>query len=145
MDTRFAGTWQLVDSRLSDERGEPVRPYGPTPQGRVSYDAAGNMAVQLTPADRPTFDVEDPYLAPSHLVIAAFAAITTYFGTYTVDTERARIHHHIVAASHPNWVGRTLERGYRFDTRASRLTLIVDPYRVGRVVVAGELDWERIG
>src|SRR5262245_4966640 len=47
----FAGTWRLVSLVTMDEQGQSVpSPYA---AGRLSYDAGGQMAAQLTYVGRP--------------------------------------------------------------------------------------------
>lgn len=139
---RLVGTWQLVSSEFSDKDGRVDNPYGPNPVGVVTYGSAGNMAVQLMRGDRPHLSNEDPAIAPPHEVAEALVGITTYFGTYTVDVGAGLVTHHVIAASHPNWVGRTLERSFRFDD--DRLILSTDPFVVGTRTVSGILIWQRI-
>jgi hypothetical protein len=54
-------------------------------------------------------------------VRTAFEGYTSYFGTYTIDTKKQTVTHHVRGASYPNWVATDQLRQYKFDgMRVSR-------------------------
>lgn len=70
--------------------------------------------------------------------------MSSYFGTYVVDTVAKTVTHTVLGAWTPDWIGRKLVRGYRFvgkDRIELRVITGVDgkPTRFGSVLV-----WERI-
>ena len=44
---KFVGAWNLVSYEAKSDDGRVVQPYGPSPYGRLMYDADGNMSVLL--------------------------------------------------------------------------------------------------
>ena len=58
---RFIGTWKLLACEFRGSDGHIDSPYGHDALGRITYDALGNMAVQIIPADRPKFASGDKY------------------------------------------------------------------------------------
>ena len=54
----FVGTWKLISCNAHRRNGQVLPIYGPEPQGRLFYDAAGNMSVHIMQAGRPNFRQE---------------------------------------------------------------------------------------
>lgn len=141
-DHRFIGTWEFVTGVFEEASGAIVDPYGSGAKGLVVYDANGHMTVQLMGGERPALGVEDVSEADPDAVVEALASMTTYFGTYAVDPVAATVTHTVEAASHPDWVGRELQRRYEFV--GDLLVLSTDPYVAGGRTVTGRLTWRRI-
>lgn len=142
-DERFIGTWRYESGRFTGEDGSSTDPYGDGATGLVVYDAAGHMTVQLMRGDRPRLGDDDVHRVDPTRVVASFAGLTTYFGTYRVDPDAALVVHEVEAASHPDWVGRFLSRRYEFE--GDRLILTTQPFVVGAETVTGRLVWRRVG
>jgi hypothetical protein len=139
---QFIGAWRLIsmENRLSD--GAITHPFGPDAIGILTYDATGNMAVQIMSADRPAFAADDFRAGADAEVRAAYEGILTYFGSYTVDETARTVTHHVFGASFPNRQGTDLVRRYTLD--GDRLTLSTPPTLMGGALLNNVLTWERI-
>jgi len=134
-DPRFVGNWRLVSFVNLDEKGvsTPSRFTG----GRIMYDAAGQMAAQLTYADRarlssPPSDGERA---------AAYTGFLSYYGAYEVSDRDAKVTHHVEASTNPNWPGTDLVRYFEFADGGNMLKLSIRD-ATGRTT--GTLTWARI-
>lgn len=131
----FAGTWRLVSFVTVDDQGQS-RP-SPYVDGRLSYDAGGQMAAQLTYAGRPPLDPE----ASDADRAAAQRSYLAYYGTYEVDAAAARVTHHVEASTNPGWAKTDLVRSYEFADGNATLRLTMRD-ATGRTT--GTLVWRRI-
>jgi hypothetical protein len=95
MTTEFVGTWKLLsaEARLAD--GTVIYPYGRSPVGRLSYDAAGHMSAQLNNSQRPAFATADKASGTPQEVQAAIETYESYYGTYEVDEAAQIVVHHV--------------------------------------------------
>ncbi len=134
---QFTGNWRLVSFENFDEKGA-ARPSAFT-GGRIMYDAAGQMAAQLTHSNRK------PLTTPSSEAerAAAYSGYLSYFGRYSIDPSAQTVTHHVEGSTNPNWVSTAtdLVRSYAFSADGNRLMLSVKN-AAGRVT--GTLTWERI-
>jgi hypothetical protein len=126
---RFVGTWKLV----SIESTQAV-PYGAHPVGIISYDATGNMAVQIMPdRERPKWKPgESPTPEQAKETLTGYVA---YFGTYTLDEEARTVSHHRKGSLTAAGVGVDLVRTYEFKGDRLILTPVDTP--------TTHLTWER--
>jgi hypothetical protein len=113
MTASFVGTWRLISYVAVDSAGR-TRPYWDDhPLGQLVYTADGNMSAQVYDARRSPLQVKlDSASAES--VRPLYVGSVTYFGTYSVDTVTQRVIHDVQGAWLPDWIGRRLERSYRF-------------------------------
>jgi CubicO group peptidase (beta-lactamase class C family) len=134
-DRRFAGNWRLVSFVNIDEKGATTtsRYTG----GRIMYDAAGQMAAQLTWADRPRLSA--PSTEPQRA--AAYGSFLSYYGGYAVDEATKKVTHFVEASTNPNWPGTDLIRYFEFADNGDTLKLSVRN-DAGRTT--GTLTWARI-
>jgi hypothetical protein len=141
------GTWQLVSFESRDSTGVVAYPLGRRPQGILSYDGAGRVAVQLLDPERPRFASQDRARGTDAEVRAAFDGSFAYYGRYTVDAARGIVTHHVDGASFPNWIGTDLIRSFRVDrdpTGVDRLTIATPLASVAGQRVATTLVWRRL-
>ena len=136
------GAWKLVSSEFRRSDGSVIYPYGRDAIGIISYDAAGNVTVQIMRADRPVFASGDLYGGTPEEIKAAFEGIISYFGRYEVDRAKGAVTHHIVGSSFPNWIGGDQVRF--FELSGERLTLSTPPILAGGSTLTALLIWERI-
>ena len=122
---RVVGTWTLVsyEARHADGRVVPV--YGPSPVGRLVYDARGRMSVHIADPRRPRFASPDRLLATEAEVRAAFDGYFGYFGAYSVDETAGTMTHHVEGAAFPNYSGTDQTR--RLTVEGDRLELATPP------------------
>ncbi len=140
----FVGTWKLISCNAHRRNGQVVAIYGPNPEGRLFYDAAGNMSVHIMRAGRPSFRDEQKFRATDEEMRAAYQGYEAYFSTYEVDWERRIVNHRVQGGLFPNWTGSLQPRHFRFDG-PDRLTLSTESLEASspkRTVVT--LVWERL-
>ena len=140
----FVGTWKLVSCNAYRRNGQVVPIYGEQPDGRLFYDAAGNMSVHLMRSNRPNFKDMLKFRATPEEMRAAYQGYEAYFSTYEVDWERNVIDHLVRGGLFPNWTGTVQSRFFRFEG-PNRLILSTEPLDVPnakRTVVT--LVWERL-
>lgn len=134
-DPRFAGNWRLASIVNIDEQGAatPGRFTG----GRIMYDAAGQMAAQLTNADRPALPA-----SPSDAQrAAAYTGYVAYYGAYDIDAATSKVTHHVEGSTNPNWPKTDLVRYFDFTDGGNTLKLSIRN-AAGRTT--GTLTWTRI-
>jgi hypothetical protein len=122
---RVVGTWTLVsyEARHADGRVVPV--YGPSPVGRLVYDARGRMSVHIADPRRAPFASTDRLLATDAEVRAAFDGYFGYFGTYRVDERAGTMTHRVEGAAFPNYAG--TEQTRTLTVEGDRLELATPP------------------
>jgi Lipocalin-like domain len=134
------GTWKvvLVDNIQLD--GTRVQPYGPNPQGILTFDSAGNYALQIMRADRPKFAANDKSKGTPEEYAAAVQGTNTHFGRYSISEDGHFITFHIEHASFPNWEGTDQKRS--FTLIGDDLTYTVPTPTTG-AKATGEVKWKR--
>lgn len=117
---KLIGTWRLIATEVSPEAKTPLaKPYGPVPQGIVSFGMDGRMQAALC----------DGSLA---LPIGAPREYNSYIGAFTFDGDRLVTR--VDGSSNPAWVGGDQHRRVRFE---GDHMILVNGDRV--------LHWERVG
>jgi hypothetical protein len=132
---RLAGNWRLVKFENFDENGV-ARDAG-YEGGRITYDAAGNMAAQLMRVNRKP--LSQPPTEGERA--AAYTTYVAYYGKVTIDPAASKVTHHVEGSVNPNWVKTDLVRYYSFSDDDNRLMLSIKNAQ-GRVT--GTLTWERL-
>jgi hypothetical protein len=142
MKTQFIGTWKLLsaEARLAD--GTVIYPFGRSPLGRLSYDAAGFMSAQLNNGERPSFAIADKARGTPQEAQAAIETYESYYGTYEVNEAGQVVVHHVTGSLLPNWTGTDQVRFYQFEGDRLTLSTAEIPYSGTRLV--GVLVWERL-
>src|SRR5512143_1088738 len=77
----FVGAWRLVSCDAKRRNGQVVPIYGPHPEGRLFYDAAGNMSVHIMKTGRPNFKAAHKNRGTDHELRAAFQGYEAYFAS----------------------------------------------------------------
>jgi hypothetical protein len=126
--------------RLAD--GTVIYPYGRSPLGRLSYDAAGNMSAQLTHSKRLPFAVADKARGSPQEVQAAIETYESYYGACEVDEAAQVMVRHVTGSLLPNWTGTDQVRFYQFE--GDRLTLSTAEIPYGSTQLIGVLVWQRL-
>jgi len=137
----LVGAWRLVSVSSPDATGA-LRPYwGEQPTGLIIYTSDGHMAAQVYDSRRPRLGVPWESVSPE-AARTAFVGLSTYFGTYTVDTDKKTVTHTVEGAMAPDWIGSKLVRSYRFlDPNRIELGVVADAQVVTNGLV---LVWQRI-
>ena len=131
----LVGTWRAVEywDRASADVPKGF-PYGERPCGYVIYTSTGHVSVQLAaspvPPRMPADSVRDGVPVNAAESLNMLRHNISYFGTYTVDSARGMVVHHIEAET-----GRTIT-----DTHAAR------PFRLrgDTLILGNELTWGRL-
>ena len=133
--TRLTGNWRLVTWVNFDESGA-ARDSG-YKDGRIVYDAGGNMSAHLMRADRKP--LSQPATEAERA--AAYSSYYAYYGKVTIDPSQSTVTHHVEGSVNPNWVKTDLVRYYELSPDGKRLMLSIKNAQ-GRVT--GTLTWEKI-
>jgi hypothetical protein len=128
----FVGAWDLVSISTEWPDGRVTKVWGDHPVGRLTYGADGRMSALLMDGRRNQADGRD--VPPEFQASAA-----GYFGTFTVDSNRRVVSHHVAASIRATESG-TLERAYEFrdDHLALRAVGTIDGMQVTSTLV-----WKR--
>ena len=70
--TRFEGVWNMVAYEVHTPSGEVLYPLGKDALGRLTYDAAGHMSLQMMQRGQPKFHTEKPAEATNEELAAAW-------------------------------------------------------------------------
>jgi hypothetical protein len=132
---RLAGHYKLLKFESFDESGAARN--GGYDEGRILYDAAGNMSAQLMRTGRKRLSTP----ATEAERALAYSGFLAYYGRFTVDPATQKVTHHVEGSTNPNWVGTDLIRYYEFSSDNTRLMLSIKNAQ-GRVT--GTLTWERL-
>jgi hypothetical protein len=109
----FIGTWRLVSYLVIELSGRTYPYWDDHPIGQLVYTADGHMSAQVYDTRRSPLGV-DPESASAESVRPLYVGSAAYFGTYSVDTATHRVTHVVQGSWLPDWIGRHLERSYRF-------------------------------
>jgi len=109
----LVGTWRLESMYVRDANGKTTPYWGDSPTGLIVYTADGHMAAQVYDTRRPRLGLPWEAAGPE-AARAAFVGLSTYFGTYSVDTSAQTVTHTVEGAMVQDWVGTKLVRRYRF-------------------------------
>src|SRR5581483_768851 len=125
--------------------GDVIYPfYGKHPEGLLVYDRSGWMSVQIVSDPKPMVPHEssrESFLAaPVNEKVIAINGYYAYYGTWTVDTSKSTITHHIQQSLYP---GERRESGERhFSLEGNRLILVANAHEMGEDHQR-RLVWER--
>ena len=117
--------------------------YGANPMGQLTYDAHGNMSIQIMRRDRPKFAVANRLGGTPDEAKVAFEGYFAYFGAFSVDEEKGAVTHHIRGSLLPNWIG--MDQVRFFEVKGDQLTLRTPSLMIGGEEARGQLVWERKG
>jgi len=132
------GTWHLNRLELRHGDGTVTHPMSENPVGQLVYDDAGNMSAHLVnpnPPERPS-GIADGEAYEARI---SYDRYTSYFGGYSVDTDRNTVSHALIASLMPGWGGTTVVRNYRFED-PDTLILSAETGNDGQMAV---LRWSR--
>jgi hypothetical protein len=131
---KLVGNWTLIKYETFGDPGTPAaRAFD---EGRIMYDAHGNMAAQLKRKGRPVVTRGSSDADR----LAAAAGYLSYYGTYRVDAAKAVVTHQVLGSTLTSWEGTTLVRYFTFSPDGKTLTLSL---KTGDRVT-GTLTWQRL-
>ena len=128
---KFVGMWKLIYGDSKDQAtGVVVYPWGKTPFGRLLYDEAGRVFVQLmNPGRRSVGGMSNRGAAAAIASASAddmrdiLTGFNAYFGTFDVDQASGTVIHHLQSALIPSWVGTDQRRRYEFSAAGELIIL----------------------
>ena len=120
---KFIGMWKMISGESKDQvTGEVLYPWGKNPFGRLLYDEAGRVFVQLmNPGRRSVGGISNIGAAAAIASSSAddmrdmLTGFNAYFGTFDVDEPARTVIHHLQSALIPSWVGTDQRRKYEFS------------------------------
>jgi len=143
LSATLPGTWQLqsrVDVTASGERRlEPS--LGEDPVALLIYDRSGHFAAQFMRRDRSVVIPDGPAGAKNNS--RAQGGYDAYFGTYTIDDERATVTQTLLAALSAENVGHVLTRA--MEVRDDTLVIRLETTAADGTEVTRTLTWQRVG
>ena len=142
---RFIGVWKLVSCEFRDKAtGEIQYPFGTTPIGRITYDAAGRMSAQLMDPGRQKVGGSPTRALPAVIkeascedIRAMVTGFIAYFGTFSIDEPSRTVTHHVQSSLIPSWVGSDLRRSYEFSGADQLILTAISEQGTSRLV------WQR--
>ena len=147
--SQLVGSWKLVSRSTTLASGEVVKDPGlsATPAGILIYDRSGHVAAQLSRPGR-TIEMLAGECADAQKIKGTNDTAQTilgydaYFGTYTVDTDRNIVTHHLESALFPGDIGKSIER--HFSLSGDTLTITFHTTTSDGTRVVRTLVWSRL-
>jgi len=143
LSATLPGTWQLqsrIDVTESGER-RPEPSLGEDPVALLIYDRSGHFAAQFMRRDRSVVIPDGPDGAKNNS--RARGGYDAYFGTYTIDDERATVTQTLLAALSAENVGHVLTRA--MEVRDDTLVIRLEATAADGTEVTRTLTWQRVG
>ena len=139
----LVGTWKLVSLTETTKKGEVRAAYSwQNPAGLLTYTADGRMMAITTKGGRKPLSVSDNIGAPAEERAEAFATMTAYAGSYTLNGNK--VTHHIEVSSMPNAVNTDQVRVIT-NLKGNSLSLrTLTMVNASAEIAYRELVWERI-
>jgi hypothetical protein len=122
--------------------GEVFPPFGRDLRGRLTYDEAGFVALQMAKSGRARFASEDLEAGTSEEVKHAFDGYHAWFGRFTVSADETTVVHRIEASLFPNWEG--VDQTRSVTLTGDDLILRSRPLPYGGDLVAFATRWIRV-
>lgn len=132
----LVGTYKLLSWEIRHESGDTTYPFGPDPQGMISYTEDGYIFAHIMKSNRKPFSVEDLFGAESGETAEGANTHVSYCGTYWVDGDE--VVHDIFICSFPNWVSTEQRRYFGFENGNLLLSVLgfeIEGERVGSYLV----------
>ena len=111
------GTWRVVEFADLDKDGKWQHWFGEHPRGYFVYDATGHVHIQIMKVPPlppfPEANSDDGKLPSAEHALAAYTAYVAYFGTYTVDSKRHVVTHHVEGSLAPDYTDTDQPRPFK--------------------------------
>ena len=85
--------------------GAVFHPWGTDVRGRLTYDRAGHVSLQIAKVGRERFASDDLETGTPAEIRCAWDSYHAWFGRFTVGLDEPSVIHHIEASLFPNWAG----------------------------------------
>ncbi|HEX4920870.1 MAG TPA: lipocalin-like domain-containing protein, partial [Candidatus Bathyarchaeia archaeon] len=113
------GTWRVVEFADLDKNGKWMYWFGEHPRGYFVYDATGHVHIQIMKVPPlppfPEANSDDGKPPTAEHALAAYNAYVAYFGTYTVDTEKGVVTHHVEGSLSPDYTDTDQPRPFKLQ------------------------------
>jgi len=132
----LVGTWRLIEySDYDTLTNKWTYPYGYHPKGYFTYTNSGIVNLNGS-AEKPlVIPVDSEYTKPLTLG-AVLDNAWGYFGTYTIDSLKSTVTHHVKGGSVINYIGTDQHR--QFILKGDTLLLGDPTFEVGKRVLIRE-------
>jgi hypothetical protein len=130
------GAWRLVSWSETKKDGSTDYPLGQHAIGQLIYSADGHVAAQLARKETEPLRKDDWRAASPSESAEAWKNYFGYFGTFSIDTARHAVIHHVEGAWFPNLEHTDQVRVFKFE--GDKLVLDADT-AWGKVRIV----WER--
>lgn len=135
---KLVGTWKLVSASSTTSAGErDETPYGPSPEGFLTYSEDGRVSALISHGGRKPLSVGG---GSQEEQAEAFKTFLAYAGRYTLGG--GKVTHHVEISSIQNYVDRDLVRSVTF--RGDQIILVTPPTRMNGKIQTVELIWQRL-
>jgi len=135
------GAWRLVAWSIEyPASGRITQPFGPAPEGLLTYTGDGYMSAAMQRPARPRLSRDNVAAVSEAEKAAAFDSCVHYAGRWHV--EGTDVHHHVELAMNPNLLGTRQVRGAML--RGSELELrATEPLESPGAMRVHRLLWRR--
>jgi hypothetical protein len=111
---KLIGAWRLVSWSETKTDGSTDYPLGKDAIGQLIYSADGHVAAQLARKGVPPLSDEDWRTASQPESAQAWKSYFGYFGTFSIDTRKQAVIHHVEGSWFPNLSNTDQTRLFRF-------------------------------
>jgi Lipocalin-like domain len=102
--------------------------FGEHPRGYFVYDATGHVHIQIVKVPPllpfPEANSDDGKLPSAEHALAAYTAYAAYFGTYTVDSKRHVVTHHVQGSLAPDYTDTDQPRPFKLTGNRLEITMV---------------------
>ena len=119
----LVGTWRIVEFWNRSSGDAPKQyPYGEHPVGYIVYDNTGHVFVEMASERQPSrLTPQQLRVASREDLLATMDAYVAYFGTYTVDTARSVVVHHVEGDVRREYIGTDQDRPFQLSRDELRI------------------------
>jgi hypothetical protein len=124
------GAWRLVSWSETKPDGGTDYPLGEHAIGQLLYSADGHVAAQLARQEAAPLHEEDWRAVSAAESAQAWKDYFGYFGTFSIDTDRQAVTHHVEGSWFPNLAHTDQSRSFHFED--------------GQLVLDADTAWGRV-
>ncbi|MVM36799.1 hypothetical protein GO730_02465 [Spirosoma sp. HMF3257] len=134
--SRLVGTWQLIEYADFDTITHTwTHPYGDHPKGYFTYTSSGIVHINGS-AEKPLMISADSAYTKKLTLGTFLGNAFGYFGTYTIDSLKSMVTHHVKGGSVLYYIGTDQTR--QFILRGDTLLLGDPSFNLGKRVLVRE-------
>lgn len=118
---RLVGSW-THSAIVLERQGEKVEPYGPSPQGLLTFQPDGSFSSMIIRSDVPRIASNNRFTATAEEMKAVYLGAICYYGRYELDESSGVLTLHVKASSYANYNGTRETRRVALQGDELRLT-----------------------